>query len=105
MKGFDYAKTVSRRVRPCAPLRWFVPVRQSLRGAYELGVSAAALHNWVRQDRIDREEIPGLTSRLERRQSSVVECRKLHPEYQIGTAEGLVSSSFLLLSGRFRPLL
>jgi transposase-like protein len=31
--------------------------------AYELGVSAAALHNWVRQDRIDREEIPGLTSR------------------------------------------
>jgi len=40
-----------------------VPVRQSLRGAYELGVSAAALHNWVRQDRIDREEIPGLTSR------------------------------------------
>jgi transposase-like protein len=39
-----------------------VPVRQSLRGAYELGVSAAALHNWVRQDRIDRGEISGLTS-------------------------------------------
>ncbi len=31
--------------------------------AYELGVSAAALHNWVRQDRIDRGEISGLTSR------------------------------------------
>jgi transposase len=31
--------------------------------AYELGISAAALHNWVRQDRIDRGEIPGLTSR------------------------------------------
>jgi transposase-like protein len=30
--------------------------------AYELGVSAAALHNWVRQDRIDRGEISGLTS-------------------------------------------
>ena len=45
-------------------LRWFVPVvRQLLKGAYELGVSAAALHNWVRQDRIDRGEISGLTSR------------------------------------------
>jgi transposase-like protein len=44
-------------------LRWFVPeVRQLLRGAYEFGVSAAALHNWVRQDRIDRGEISGLTS-------------------------------------------
>jgi len=31
--------------------------------AFELGVSAAALHNWVRQDRIDRGEISGLTSR------------------------------------------
>jgi transposase-like protein len=30
--------------------------------AYELGVSAAALHNWVRQDRIDLGEISGLTS-------------------------------------------
>ena len=30
--------------------------------AYELGVSSAALHNWVRQDRIDRGEISGLTS-------------------------------------------
>jgi transposase len=37
-------------------------VKQSLRGAYELGVSAAALHNWVRQDHIDRGEISGLTS-------------------------------------------
>jgi transposase len=31
--------------------------------AYELGVSAGALHKWVRQDRIDRGEIRGLTSR------------------------------------------
>jgi transposase-like protein len=30
--------------------------------AYELGVSTAALHNWVRQDRIDRGEISALTS-------------------------------------------
>jgi hypothetical protein len=48
MKGFDYAKKVFCRVPPAQLLRWFVPeVRQLLRGAYELGVSAAALHNWV----------------------------------------------------------
>jgi hypothetical protein len=61
MKGFDYAKNVSRRVRPCVCCcvgSWPV-VRQSLRGAYELGVSAAALHNWVRQRRIDKGEIDG----------------------------------------------
>jgi hypothetical protein len=63
MKGFDYAKKVFCRVPPARLLHWFVPVvRQALRGAYELGVSAAALHNWVRQDRIDRGEISGLTS-------------------------------------------
>jgi len=27
-----------------------------------LGVSAGALHGWVRQDRIDRGEIPGITT-------------------------------------------
>jgi transposase-like protein len=64
MKGFDYAKNVFHRVPPARLLHWFVPeVRQLLRGAYELGVSAATLHNWVRQDRIDRGEISGLTSR------------------------------------------
>jgi transposase len=31
--------------------------------AYDLGVSAATLHKWVRQDRIDRGVLPGLTSR------------------------------------------
>jgi transposase-like protein len=31
--------------------------------AYEFGVSAAALHKWIRQDRIDRGEVAGLTSR------------------------------------------
>lgn len=30
--------------------------------ATELGVSAAALHNWVRQDQIDRGERPGLST-------------------------------------------
>lgn len=31
--------------------------------ATELGISAGALHNWVRQDQIDRGERPGTTSR------------------------------------------
>ncbi len=31
--------------------------------AYELGMGAAALHNWIHQDRIDRGEIPGVSSR------------------------------------------
>ncbi len=31
--------------------------------SYELGMSVTALNNWIRQDRIDRREIPGLTSR------------------------------------------
>ncbi|WP_370871601.1 transposase [Curtobacterium sp. A7_M15] len=30
--------------------------------AVELGVSAAAIHNWVRQDQIDRGERPGVTT-------------------------------------------
>ena len=48
------------RLRAVALVRAGKTITQT---AYELGVSAAALHNWVRQDRIDREEIPGLTSR------------------------------------------
>ena len=30
--------------------------------AVELGVSGAAIHNWVRQDQIDRGERPGITT-------------------------------------------
>ena len=30
--------------------------------AIELGISAAALHKWVRQDQVDRGERPGLTT-------------------------------------------
>jgi transposase-like protein len=30
--------------------------------ATELGISTGALHNWVRQDQIDRDERPGLTT-------------------------------------------
>ena len=29
---------------------------------YELGISAGCLHNWVRQDRIDRGELGGVTT-------------------------------------------
>jgi len=46
-------------LRGCC-LRSRAVVRQLLRGAYELGVSAGALHNWVRQGRIDRGEIDAL---------------------------------------------
>lgn len=33
------------------------------RTAEELGVSQAALHGWVRQDKIDRGEIPGVSTK------------------------------------------
>jgi transposase-like protein len=33
------------------------------RTAQELGVSQAALHGWVRQDKIDREELPGVSTK------------------------------------------
>jgi transposase-like protein len=33
------------------------------RTAEELGISAAALHKWVQQDRVDRGEIPGTTTK------------------------------------------
>jgi transposase-like protein len=51
------------RVRPCAAVALVRAGKTITQTAYELGVSAAASHNWVRQDRIDRGEIPGLTSR------------------------------------------
>jgi transposase len=35
------------------------PVQQT---AYELGISAGCLHNWLKQDRIDRGEIRGKTT-------------------------------------------
>ena len=33
------------------------------RTAEELGVSQAALHGWVRQDKIDRGELPGVSTK------------------------------------------
>jgi transposase-like protein len=48
------------RLRPVALVR--AGGKTITQTAYELGVSAAALNNWIRQDRIDRGEISGLTS-------------------------------------------
>ena len=43
------------RLRAVALVRVGKPIT---RAAEELGVSAAALHGWVRQDKIDRGELP-----------------------------------------------
>jgi transposase len=47
------------RVRAVALVRAGKPIS---RVAVELGISEGGLHNWVRQDRIDRGERPGLTT-------------------------------------------
>lgn len=36
--------------------------KQVKQTAYELGISAGCLHSWLKQDRIDRGEIPGRTT-------------------------------------------
>lgn len=36
--------------------------KQTKQTAYELGISAGCLHQWLRQDRIDRGEISGTSS-------------------------------------------
>lgn len=50
---------VEFRQRAVALVRAGKPVTTA---AAELGVSAAAIHNWVRQDQIDRGERPGVTT-------------------------------------------
>lgn len=47
------------RARAVALVRSGKQVKQT---AYELGISAGCLHNWVRQDQIDRGERPGTTT-------------------------------------------
>jgi transposase len=47
------------RARAIALVRSGKPVQQT---SYELGISAGCLHNWLKQDRIDRGEIPGKTT-------------------------------------------
>ena len=47
------------RARAIALVRSGKQVNQT---AYELGISAGCLHAWLKQDRIDRGEIPGKTT-------------------------------------------
>jgi transposase len=47
------------RMRAVALVRAGKPITTA---AVELGVSAAAIHNWVCQDQIDRGERPGVTT-------------------------------------------
>ena len=47
------------RFRAVALVRAGKPITTA---AIELGISAAALHKWVRQDQVDRGERPGLTT-------------------------------------------
>ena len=47
------------RARAIALVRSGKQVKQT---AYELGISSGCLHEWLKQDRIDRGEIPGKTT-------------------------------------------
>ncbi len=47
------------RARAVALVRSGKQIKQT---AYMLGISVGCLHNWVRQDRIDRGERPGVTT-------------------------------------------
>jgi len=47
------------RARAIALVRSGKQVKQT---AYELGISAGCLHEWIKQDRIDRGEIRGTTT-------------------------------------------
>ncbi len=47
------------RARAVALVRSGKQVKQT---AYELGISAGCLHGWIKQDQIDRGEVPGITT-------------------------------------------
>ena len=47
------------RARAVALVRSGKQVKQT---AYELGISAGCLHEWLKQDSIDRGEVPGKTT-------------------------------------------
>jgi transposase len=47
------------RARAIALVRSGKQVKQT---AYDLGISAGCLHEWLKQDQIDRGEIPGKTT-------------------------------------------
>lgn len=47
------------RERAIALVRSGKQVKQT---AYDLGISAGCLHEWIKQDRVDRGELPGRTT-------------------------------------------
>jgi len=61
-KAVDHAEGLSPefRARAVALVRAGKPVREAVR---ELGISESCLHNWVKQDRIDRGGRAGLSSK------------------------------------------
>ncbi|MBC7517702.1 MAG: transposase [Microbacteriaceae bacterium] len=61
MRGFLQSTTLPRRVPP-ARSRTRASGKSITTAAMQLGVSAAALHQWVHQDQIDRGERPGITT-------------------------------------------
>ena len=69
------------RLRAVALVRAGKPITTA---AVQLGVSAAALHSWVRQDQIDRGERPGIstpeTAELARAKKRI---RRLETEVEI----------------------
>ena len=69
------------------------------RVAAELGVSEGGLHNWVRQDRIDRGELPGvMTSESAELRHARKRIRELEMQVEI-----LTKASALLAEERPRP--
>jgi transposase len=61
LRGSTYATSLPCRVskKSCRAGAGRKPITSA---AVELGVSAAAIHNWIRQDQIDRGERPGITT-------------------------------------------
>jgi transposase-like protein len=71
------------RVRAVALVRAGKPVS---RAAAELGISQACLHNWLRQDRVDRGELAGVpTSESAELRQARKRIRQLELEVEILT--------------------
>jgi transposase len=87
---------VEFRLRAVALVRAGKTITQT---AYELGVSAGALHNWIHQDRIDRGEIPGLTSR---ESAELARAKKRIRELEL-EVEILRRASKILGAGHYDP--
>ncbi len=71
---------------------WFRAGKQTKQTAYELGISANCLHQWFKQDRIDRGEIPDTTTS---ESAELRAARKRIPELQTEVAIIGQASTFL----------